>query len=186
MSTNIVSLFTFFTWNYQFSNNGLFFEKYYMLMSLQIWKVFYISVLYFQVVLSVIEKFSSGNSLFWYKTLTLYHHRTIYTWGQSEKSIVAWIQRISNESIHEPGRHALTTLHHTPTLEYSTCPTKSFSYKNCTQLDSLLSELLHNIDMWNAGLAHHKKLKLVLVRLTQHRPVLREPLTYKTTYAPFD
>ena len=38
-----------------------------------------------------ISKFSSGNSVFWDKTLTRYLQRTMSTWGQSEKSIYPWI-----------------------------------------------------------------------------------------------
>ena len=54
------------------------------------------------------------------------------------------------------------------------------------QLDSLPSELLHNIDMWNAGVVYGIKLKLVLMRLTQHHPFLRAYTYDKMKYTPFE
>ena len=78
-------------------------------------------------------------------------------------------------------------IYHPPTLEASTCPTKNnYSYKNCARLDSLPSELLHNIDMLHAGLVHCNKLKSFLVWLAQHHPVLCASTSYKLKYAPFE
>ena len=60
------------------------------------------------------------------------------TWVQYEKFKAAWINCIRNKRIKVPGRPPFLTLHHPPTLEASTCPTKNyFSFKNYTQLDSL-------------------------------------------------
>ena len=109
------------------------------------------------------------------------------TWVQYEKSIASCIHRIRNKRTHSPGRPPFFTLHHPPTPEASTCPTfTNHSYKNCTQLDSLPSELLHNIDMWRAGLVNHIKLKPVLVQITQYYPVLCASTFYKLKYPPFD
>ena len=58
--------------------------------------------------------------------------------------------------------------------------------KNCTQLDSLPSEILHNIDIWNARLVHCKKLKPVLVWITQHHLFLPAYDSYELKYSPFD
>ena len=81
----------------------------------------------------------------------------MYTWLQSMKSIVAWIHNIRTEMIQASGSPPFLTLHHLPTLEASTCPTKrSCSSKNCTQLDSLPLEHLHDSDMWHAGIVHFK------------------------------
>ena len=110
----------------------------------------------------------------------------MYMWVQYEKSTAAWIQRIRNKSIQAPGIPTFLITHHPPTLESSTSPTKTFSHKKCTQLDSLPLELLHNIDMRHAGIVNHKKLKPVLVQLTQKHPVLFEYTSYKLKYNPFD
>ena len=63
---------------------------------------------------------------------------------------------------------------------------KKISYKNCTQLDSFLSELLHNISIWKVGLVHQNKLKPVLVKITQHHPVICVSMSYKLKYMPFN
>ena len=102
-----------------------------------------------------IRKLYCGNSLFWEKSLTRYLQRTMSMWGQSEKSIAAWIHCIRNKGVQAPGRPSFLTLHHPTTLEDSTRQTKTkTSYKNCTLFYSLPSELLHNIDMWYAGIVH--------------------------------
>ena len=70
---------------------------------------------------------------------------------------------------------------HPPTLEASTQPTKnSWSSKNCTQLNYLPSDVLHNIGMWHAGLVYSNKIKSVLVQLTQHHPILSTYTSYKS------
>ena len=137
--------------------------------------------------LSIVANTLSGKLFFWNKTLTHYHHRTMSMWVQYEKSIAAWLHHISNKFIQAPRKSPLLTLNHTHTLEASTCPTKNnCSSKNCTQLDSLPLEHLHDSDMWHAGIVHYKKLNPVLVRLTQHHPVLRASLSYKLKQSPFD
>ena len=94
------------------------------------------------------SKFPCGNSIFRVQTLTCYLHRTISTWGKSEKFIHAWLHRISNKSIKAPGCPPFLTLHHLPTLEASNHPTKNYCFsKNCTQFDSLQSDLIHKIVM---------------------------------------
>ena len=100
--------------------------------------------------------------------------------------IAACINRIRNKRIHAPWRPPFLTLHHPPTLESSTRQSKNdCSPKNCTQLDSLPLDMLHNICMWDAGLVHSNKLKPVLVELTQHHPVLHASTSYKLKYIPF-
>ena len=85
-------------------------------------------------------------------------------WGQSEKSIAAWIERIINKRIQSSGLLHFLTLHHLPTLEAPTHPTKiNCSYKNFTQLDSLPSKLLYDIYMRNEGLVQCNQLKPVLL-----------------------
>ena len=108
-----------------------------------------------------------------------YHHRIISTWVQYEKSIAAWIHHINNNKILAPGRPPFLTLHHPLTIEASTC-----SYKHCTQLDSLPSKTLHNIGIWYLGTIHCNKLKSVLVRLTQHHPVLCAYISCKNSNNP--
>ena len=132
------------------------------------------------------RKFPFGNSPFRVQTLMRDIHRTMSTWGQYEKSIAAWIHSIKTERIHVPGYPPSIKQHHLPTLEASTHPTeKSCSSKNFTQFDSLPSELLRNIFMWHLGLVHRRKLKPVLVQLTQHNPIIRVSKSYKLKYSPF-
>ena len=145
------------------------------------------SLLYLCLILSLFVKqnrnFPCVKSRFWDKTLTYYNHRTMSTWVQSKKSIAAWIHCIRNKGVQAPGRPSFLTLHHPTTLEDSTRQTKTkTSYKNCTLFYSLPSELLHNIDMWYAGIVHTNKLKPFSVRLTQHRPLLRESMWYFDYY----
>ena len=133
------------------------------------------------------RKLTCGKLLFWDKTLTHYHHRTMSTWNEYEKSISAWIHRIRTKRIQAPGRPSLLTLNHPPTLEASTCATEmSCLPKIYTQLDSLPLKLLNNIGMRNVGLVHHNKLKLVLVQITQHHPVICVYMSYKLKYMPFN
>ena len=109
------------------------------------------------------------------------------TWGQSEKSIAAWIHHLRKKRIQSPGLPPLLTIHHPPTLEYSTWLTnKSCYYNNCTQLDSLTSKILHNIGMWYGAIAHRNKLKLVLVQLLQSHPILGSSMAYIIIYTPLD
>ena len=132
------------------------------------------------------SKFTCGNSLYQYKTLTRYLHRTMYTWSQYEKSISAWVHHNSNIRIQAPGCPPFLTLHHPTTIKIYTCPTKkSCSSKNFTQLDSLPSDLLRNIGMWITGFENLNKLKPVLVQLTQHYPVLCTSTSYKIKYVSF-
>ena len=125
---------------------------------------------------------------FWDQTLTCCIHCTMSTWVQSEKSIGTSLHGIRNKTIHPPGRPPFIMIYHPPTLEAYTCPTKKSCYsKNYTQFNSLPLYLLQNIGMWHAGLVHwSKKLKPVLVWLTQHNPVLRASTPYKIKYVPFD
>ena len=117
----------------------------------------------------------------------LYLHLTMPTWRQYYKSIAAWIHCIRNKRIQDPGIPPLLTIYHPPNLEYSTRPTKkSCSSKNCTQMDYLPFNLLHNISIWHAGLENHNKLKPVLELLTQKNPVLCASIFYKLKYSPFD
>ena len=175
-----------FAWNYYFSSYDLFFKNYYMVMSLQNFKFFFIFVFNFQVVLIMIETSLVSTHFSGERYLTHYLHNTISTWIQFEKSIASWIHHINNKSIKAPGRHPFITIHHPPTLEASNWPDKNnCSYQNCTQLDSLPSELLHEIGLCNAGLVHGNKLKPVLFQLTKHHPVLRASTSYKLTYSPF-
>ena len=147
------------------------------------------SLLYLCLVLSGCvkhnRKFPCGNLLFRDRKLTRYHHCTISTWVQSENSIAEWLQHIRNKSIQAPWRPPLINVHPPPTPEASTFPIKILPYKNCTQLYSLPSELLHSIGIWHTGLVHHNKTKPVLVGLTQHHAVLCAPLCYKIKYALF-
>ena len=149
------------------------------------------SLIYLCLVLSGCVKHSRKllceNSLFWDNKLARYLHHTMTTWGQSEKSIAAWIHHIRIKMIQYPGLPPFLVLHLPPTLEASTRPTKnSCSSKNCTHLDSLLFDLLHNIGIWHADLVHCNKLKPLLERLTQNHPVLRVSTSYKLKYVPFD
>ena len=85
-------------------------------------------------------------------------HCTISKWGQSEKTIAAWLHSISTKRIHALGRPPLLTLHHPPTLEYSARPTKnSCSSKIFTHFNYLPLDLIRNIGMCNVGLVHYKK-----------------------------
>ena len=116
-----------------------------------------------------------------------YLRRTIATWVQSDKSIASFLYCIINKSIQAPGRPPLLTLHHPPTLEASTCPTrKPCSSKNSTQFDILPLDLLHSIGIWNAGIVYCNKLKPVLAQLTQHNQFLCASTSYKLKYPPFD
>ena len=107
-------------------------------------------------------------------------------WGQSEIFIAACIQHIRHKKIQAPGRPPVLTPHHPPTLEASTLPTKKCLYKNFTQLDFLPLELLHKIYMWHEGLVHHNQLKPVVVKITQHHPVLSASTAYDLKFVPFD
>ena len=129
------------------------------------------------------RRFPFGNSLSQVDIFTRYLHYTMSTWGQSDKSISAWLHGISTKSILSPGRPSFLTLHHPTILESSTFQTEKYvSSKNWTRFNSLPSDLLHNICMWNAGLLHHNKLKPVLVQATLHRPVICEFKYYKLHY----
>ena len=109
------------------------------------------------------------------------------TCGQYEKYIYVWLHRIRTKMIQAPGRPPLIMLHHPPPIEASTRLNKnSYSSKNCTQFDSLPSDLLRHIDMWHVVLVHCNKLKTLLAQFIQHHPVLHESTTYKLKYAPFD
>ena len=108
------------------------------------------------------------------------------TWGKSDKYTIEWINPIRKRRIKVPVNPTLLMLNYPPTLEASTLPIKFFPYKNCTQFNSLPLELLHKIDMWHAGIVHHNKLKLVLVKLTQHHTVLCVSTSNKLKYAPFE
>ena len=137
--------------------------------------------------LKIIETSLVPNHFLWDKTLMHYHQCTISTWSQTDKAISAWIHRTSNRRIKAPVCTPFLMINHPTTLEYSTLPTKNkYPHKNCTQLDSLPSEILHKIDMWHAGLLHHNKLKQVLVQFTQHPPVLCAHFSEKLKYSPFD
>ena len=132
------------------------------------------------------RKFHCGNSLFLENMLMCYLHRTMSTWVQYDKYISAWIHRIRNKSTQAPGRPTLLTLHHPPNLEDSTNPTKKSCYsKNCTQSDSLPLNLINNIGICHADIVH-RKIKPVLVQLTQHHPVLFSSTCYKLKYPPFE
>ena len=149
------------------------------------------SLLYICLVLSGCVKhsmkFPCGISILQYKTLTQYIHHTISTWEQYEKTISSWIHRIRTIRIHYPRRLNFLILHYSQTLEDSTCPTKrSYSSKTYTQFYYLPSEILLNIGIWYAGIVHRNKLKLVLVLITQHHPVLCAHKSYKLKYVPFE
>ena len=107
------------------------------------------------------------------------------TWGQSDKYIAAWIHHISNKRFRHHG--ILPSSRHTthPPLELPLTQLFEKLLKNCTQVDSLPSELLHNIYIWRAGLVHHNKLKLAFVLLTQHHPVICVSTSYKLKCPPF-
>ena len=123
------------------------------------------------------RKLPCGNSLFWDNKLNFYLHSTMSTCGQYEKSIAAWIHCIRDKSTQSPGRLPFIMIHHSPTFESSTRPTKkSCSSKNCTQLYYLPLFLLRNIGTWNMGTIHCNKLKSFLAWLTQHHTVLRASL----------
>ena len=87
------------------------------------------SFLYIFLVLSVCVKhnrtFAYGNSLLRDKKLTHYHHHTMSTWGQNEKSIKAWIRCIRNISIKALGHNPSLKLQQSPTLEASNRLTKT-------------------------------------------------------------
>ena len=77
----------------------------------------------------------------------------------------------------------------------STPPTHPWSFhlinkiiflKNGIKLDFLPLERLHNIGIWNTGLVHSNKLKLVLVRLKQHHTFICAFIAYELKYPPFD
>ena len=133
------------------------------------------------------RKFPCGNPLFQEQILTRDLHYTISTWGQSEKAIAACLHHIGTEKIQAPGRPAFLTLHHPPTLESPTWPTKKSCYsKNCTQCDSIPSDLLHSIGMCHAVLVQHNKIKLVLAQLTKLNTITCASRSYKLKYAPFN
>ena len=131
-------------------------------MSLLICKVFYIFLLYFQVVLSV------------------RHVGPIWE-----------IYRSMNppyQDCKDPGTRTSSHTHATPPTHpwRFHLANKNSSYKNFTQLDFFPLELLHNIDVWYAGLVNHNQLKQVLVRLTHHHPFLHASTAYNLKYVPFD
>ena len=131
--------------------------------------------------------FPCGNSIFQYKKLKLYHFRTMSTWVHTEKSTKSCLHCIRDRRIKAPGLTLFLTIHHPPTIGYHTLPTNNHCYsQDCTQLGSLLSQLIHNIDMWHAGIVHRNKLKPVLVHLTQHHPVFCASTSYELKYSPFD
>ena len=129
-----------------------------------------------------------GNSFLWYKPLTHYLHCTMSTWVKYEKTIVTWIRCIMNKRIQAPGRPPFLMQHHPPThpwcLHFSN--KKVLFLQKITPLYYLTLYLLYNIGMWNAGIVHHKKLKPLLVWLTQHHQVLRTSTSYKLKYSPLD
>ena len=129
------------------------------------------SLIYFCLLLSGCvnqhRKYPCGNPLFQVQTLMHYLHRTMSTRGQSDKAISAWLECIRTKRIQSPGLPPFLTLHHPPTLESSTGLTKNyFPSKNCTQFNSLPSNLLHNIVMGNAGILHHNK-KIIITTHTK-------------------
>ena len=71
------------------------------------------------------RKFPCGNSIFQDKTVMYYIHHTMSMWGQYDKSIAACIHHISVKRIQAPGRPPFLTIHHPPTFESSTRPTKN-------------------------------------------------------------
>ena len=101
-------------------------------------------------------------------------------WSKYEQSMAEWRIKV-------PGHPPLRNRNHPPDLESSTCPTKTYRpWKNCTQFDTLPSELLHNIDTWHSGIIHCDNFKPVLVRLTQRNPLFFPTNPYKLKYVPFD
>ena len=102
-------------------------------------------------------------------------------WFQSEKSIVAWIQPMSNEIIQAPVNPTILTLHHPTTLEALNHTTNFFYKTNCTQLDFLPLELLYNIYMCHACLLQHNQQKPVSVNSTTHFFVCPRPMTSNTS-----
>ena len=133
------------------------------------------------------RNFPCGKSLFPENILTRYLRRIISMWGQSEKSIAAWLHCIRTKKMQDPVITPFFMIHHPPILEASTRPDKhSCSSINSTQLDYLSSNLLSNIDMCHAGIVHRNKLKPLLVQLTQHHPVLRTSAYHKLKYIPFE
>ena len=131
-------------------------------MSLLILKVFYIFVLYFQVVLSII------------------HVGPIWEINKSMAPTYQDWNYLGTRTSFLP--HATP-----PTQPWSFhSPNQKNSYKNCTKLDLLPLELLHNIDMWHVGLVHRNQLKPVLIRIIQHHPVLCESAAYELKYVPFE
>ena len=112
--------------------------------------------------------------------------RTMSTCDQYDKDIFEWIQPISKERVKSSGRPPFLMGHHPPTLEVSTQTNKNYcSFKNFTHFDSLSSDLLHTIFIWNLGLIHHNKIKPVLARLTQHKTIICTSTSYKTKYVSF-
>ena len=107
-------------------------------------------------------------------------------WGQSEKSMAAWLQIILKARIEVPGFPPLLNRHHLPNLEASTLQTKKYRpSKYCTQFDVLSSDRLHTIDTWNLGLLHCDNLKQLLAQLMQKNPFLRACNSYKLKYVLF-
>ena len=107
-------------------------------------------------------------------------------WGQSDKFMKTCIHRIRTARIQAPGRPPVLKLHHPPTHEYSAHPTKKNFLKKLTQFYFLPLVLIYNIYIWNTGLLHRNHIKPVLVRITQHYPVLRASTAYDLKYVPFD
>ena len=125
------------------------------------------------------RKSPRGNPFLQAQILTHYIYQTMSTWGQYEKSIAALIHHIRTKMTQTPGQHPLLIWHHPPNLEDFIRLTKnSCSSKNCTQFDSLPSDLLHNIDMWNLGLVHRNKLKSVLDQITQQNFIIFASTSY--------
>ena len=57
--------------------------------------------------------------------------------------------------------------------------------KHKALFDLLPSDIIHDIDMWNLVLEHREKLKLDLMQLTEHIPILCASCTFDLTYAHF-
>ena len=98
-----------------------------------------------------------------------------------------WVCCETEWNIKVPGHPNLLQRHHQPTLEVSTCPTKNeCSSKNCTQLDTLRSDILHTIDTRYLSLVHHETFKKVLAWIKHQNPVLHSTRSYKLKYIQFD
>ena len=108
-------------------------------------------------------------------------------WEQYEKSMDAWIHRIRTSRIKSSGCPLFLPWQNPTNLEASNFLTKkSCLSRYCTHFNSLLLDLLYDIYMCRSGIAHRKKVKLVLAKLTKHNPVLCASTAYKLKYFFFD